>query len=157
MLGRKAPKFALRDQNGKKQRLIDYSGKKVLLFFYPKDNTPGCTVETCSFRDNLNTLKSLGITVLGISADSIESHNKFIEKENLNFLLLSDESKKTLKKYHVWVEKNMYGKKYMGIARESFLIDKEGIIIKHYQKVNPLFHVAQIISDIKRLSEEEKL
>jgi len=144
----KAPDFSLPDQNGEIHNLSDYVGKKVLLYFYPKDMTSGCTVEAQSFRDNLDELKSRGVVVFGISKDSVESHKKFCEKEILNFDLLSDESTKVCKAYGVWMEKSMYGKTYMGIQRDSFLIDENGEIVKHYEKVKPEEHVAEILMDL---------
>ena len=113
--------------------------------------TPGCTTQACSIKDNMNKFKKLGIQVLGVSCDSIERHQKFIEKYKLNFPLLSDEDQKVVNKYGVWVEKSMYGKKYMGIQRDSFLIDTKGKIIKHYVKVKPAEHVAEVIKDVKGL------
>ncbi|PIR55221.1 thioredoxin-dependent thiol peroxidase [Candidatus Peregrinibacteria bacterium CG10_big_fil_rev_8_21_14_0_10_36_19] len=144
----KAPNFNLLDQDGKMHNLSDYKGKKVLLYFYPKDMTSGCTVEAQSFRDNLDELKSRGVVVFGVSKDDVKSHKKFCEKESLNFDLLSDESTEVCMAYGVWVEKSMYGKKYMGIQRESFLIDENGEIIKHYEKVKPEEHVAEILADL---------
>ncbi|MFA7315149.1 MAG: thioredoxin-dependent thiol peroxidase [Candidatus Magasanikbacteria bacterium] len=147
----KAPTFDLLDQDGKKHNLADYAGKLVLLYFYPKDMTPGCTIEAKCFRDRNNELKKFGVQVLGISVDSIESHKKFNEKHGLNFPLLSDEKKDVVEKYGVWKQKSMFGKKYMGIQRDSFLIGKDGKIIKHYEKVNPATHVDEIIEDLKKL------
>ncbi|HBB38519.1 MAG: Antioxidant, AhpC/TSA family [Candidatus Magasanikbacteria bacterium GW2011_GWD2_43_18] len=144
-----APPFSLPDQNGKMQSLTDYSGKKVLLYFYPKDDTPGCTTEACNFRDRLNELKDHGVQVLGVSKDTIASHKKFSEKFDLNFPLLSDENGTLVKAYGVWKEKSMYGKTYMGISRESFLIDEEGNLVKHYEKVKPEEHVEEVLRDVE--------
>ena len=144
-----APPFSLPDQNGKMQSLTDYSGKKVLLYFYPKDDTPGCTTEACNFRDRLNELKDHGVQVLGVSKDSVDSHKKFAEKFDLNFPLLSDENGTLVKAYGVWKEKSMYGKTYMGISRESFLIDEEGNLVKHYEKVKPEEHVEEVLRDVE--------
>ena len=144
-----APSFSLPDQNGKMQSLTDYSGKKVLLYFYPKDDTPGCTTEACNFRDRLNELKDHGVQVLGVSKDTIASHKKFSEKFDLNFPLLSDENGTLVKAYGVWKEKSMYGKTYMGISRESFLIDEEGNLVKHYEKVKPEEHVEEVLRDVE--------
>ncbi|MFA5821284.1 MAG: thioredoxin-dependent thiol peroxidase [Candidatus Gracilibacteria bacterium] len=144
---KQAPDFRLQDQDGKWHSLADYKGKKVLLYFYPKDMTSGCTVEACSFRDNLGSLKKIGVVVLGVSADDTKSHGKFAEKEKLNFPLLADVEKKAINAYGVWVEKSMYGKKYMGIQRDSFLIDEKGVVVKHYKKVKPEEHVAEVMRD----------
>lgn len=144
-----APDFALPDENGKIHSLKDYRGKFVLLYFYPKDMTPGCTTEACTFRDHLNSLKASNIQILGVSADSIESHLKFARKEKLNFPLLSDTDHKIIDSYGVWKEKSMYGKTFMGISRESFLIDPEGRIVKHYAKVTPATHAQEVLEDVK--------
>lgn len=152
LLGKPAPDFKSPDQNGTTHRLSDYRGKWVLLYFYPKDMTPGCTAEAQCFRDRLNDLKVLGIEVLGVSTDSVVSHKKFAETHHLNFPLLADTEKKVVNQYGVWIEKSMYGKNYMGIQRDSFLINKEGIIIKHYIKVKPEKHVEEVIGDVKELS-----
>ncbi len=151
LVGKYAPDFSLKDQYGKSHSLKDYHGQVILLYFYPKDMTPGCTIEAEGFRDNFDELKKLGVVVLGVSADSEASHKKFCDKHKLNFPLLSDEKKKILKKYGVWVKKSMYGKEYMGISRESFLIGKDGKIIKHYQKVNPDNHPGEVLEDVKGL------
>lgn len=145
---KKAPPFRLPDQDGKIHSLADYAGQIVLLYFYPKDMTSGCTTEAQGFRDLAKEYKKAGIVVLGISIDSVKSHKKFCDKESLNFTLLSDEDKKVVEKYGVWKEKSMYGKKYMGIMRESFLVDKDGRIIKHYEKVNPIEHPAEVLRDV---------
>jgi len=150
--GKKAPAFKLKDDKGKEVALKDFLGSYLLLYFYPKDNTPGCTKEACSFRDNLNKLKKLNVQVLGVSCDSEASHKKFIDKFSLNFPLLVDDQKELVEKYGVWVEKSMYGKKYMGIQRDSFLIDPTGKIVKHYIKIKPEAHVEQIIEDVKALN-----
>lgn len=148
LINKKAPAFRLLDQDGAEHSLKDYLGKKVLLYFYPKDDTPGCTTEACSFRDRLNELKKHGVQVLGISCDDVKSHKKFADKFQLNFPLLADTEKKMVNKYGVWVEKSMYGKKYMGIQRDSFLIDETGKIVKHYKKVKPAEHVDEIMKDL---------
>lgn len=145
--GKKAPVFKLPDQDGKIHSLADYAGQFVLIYFYPKDMTSGCTTEAQGFRDLAKEYKKSGIAVLGVSIDSVKSHKKFCEKELLNFTLLSDEDKKVVEKYGVWKEKSMYGKKYMGIMRESFLIGKDGRIVRHYQKVNPIEHPAEVLKD----------
>jgi peroxiredoxin Q/BCP len=146
--GKKAPAFKLSDQNGKIHTLADYTGKTFLLYFYPKDMTPGCTTEAQGFRDLAQEYKKHHLLVLGVNADTVSSHKKFCEKESLNFTILSDENKKILEKYGVWKEKTMYGKKYMGIMRESFLVGPNGRILKHYQKVNPIEHPAEVLRDV---------
>lgn len=148
---KKAPAFTLEDQNQTKHSLKDYLGKKVLLYFYPKDMTPGCTVEAQCFRDTLNDLKKAGVQILGVSADSVARHKKFAEAHNLNFPLLSDPDRKIIRKYGVEKEKSMFGKKYMGISRESFLIDEKGKIVKHYEKVKPATHAQEVLEDAKNL------
>jgi len=151
-MNKKAKDFTLPDQNGKKHSLSDYKGKYVLLYFYPKDMTPGCTVEACSFRDALNELKVFNVQVLGVSADSIERHLRFAEKHQLNFPILSDVNKKVIQDYGIWVEKSMFGKKYMGIRRDSFLISPNGKILKHYEKVSPKKHVTEVLADLQGFS-----
>ncbi len=149
---KKAPEFELLDQDGKMVKLSDYKGKWVVLYFYPKDDTPGCTTEACNFRDERESIAELGnAEVIGISKDSVKSHKKFSEKHNLNFTLLSDESMDTLKSYEAWGERSMYGKIYMGIIRSTYIIDPEGNIAKHYPKVNPKKHAVEIINDLKDL------
>jgi peroxiredoxin Q/BCP len=148
IVGNSAPHFELLDQDGKIHRLSDYRGQKVLLYFYPKDDTPGCTTEAKCFRDRLNELKAKGLQVLGVSADSVDSHGKFVKKFDLNFPLLADVDKKVVQQYGVWVEKSMYGKKYWGIQRDSFLIDEEGKVLKHYVKVKPETHVEGMMADL---------
>lgn len=150
-VGDMAPDFTLQDQDWELHTLSDFRDQKVLLYFYPKDSTPGCTVEACSFRDNLNILKSKGVQVLGVSMDSVESHKKFVAKHSLNFPLLADTEKEVSKEYGVLVQKSMFGKKYMGLQRDSFLIDEKGKIVKHYIKVSPLKHVAEVLDDISKL------
>lgn len=147
-LREKASDFELLDQAGKVHRLSDYLGQKILLYFYPKDDTPGCTVEATCFRDRLNELKAKGVRVLGVSADTVASHAKFVKKFGLNFSLLADVDKKVVQQYGVWVEKSMYGKKYWGIQRDSFLIDEGGKILKHYVKVKPERHVDEVMADL---------
>lgn len=151
MIGKTAPNFELPDQNGDIHKLEDYKGKYVVLYFYPKDMTSGCTVEAQNFRDNLDEFKKLGVEVIGISKDSAKRHKKFEEKEELNFTLLADEECKVVEAYEVWVEKSMYGKKYMGIQRDTFVIDPEGKIVKHYEKVKPKDHVQEVLDDLREL------
>lgn len=135
-IGDKAPAITANNQNGETIQLSDFKGKKVILYFYPKDNTPGCTTEACNFRDNYQSLLSDGFEVLGVSVDSEQSHQKFIAKHELPFNLLADEDQKIVNDYGVWVEKNMYGRKYMGTARTTFVIDEEGIIRHIIKKVD---------------------
>lgn len=144
-VGDPAPDFALSDADGQQHKLSQYRGQPVVLYFYPKDDTSGCTKEACSFRDNFAELKKAGIVVLGISTDSEKSHRKFIDKYSLPFTLLADTEKKVVEKYGVWVEKSMYGKKYFGTARTTFLIDKEGRISHIYEKVKPENHAEEIL------------
>lgn len=134
--GDKAPAIKAENQKGETIQLSDFIGKKVILYFYPKDNTPGCTTEACNFRDNYQSLLKEGYVVLGVSTDSKESHQKFINKFELPFSLLADENQQIVQDYGVWVEKNMYGKKYMGTARTTFIIDEEGIIRHIINKVD---------------------
>jgi len=145
----RAPDFSLISDEGKKINLKDFRGKKVILYFYPKDNTSGCTTEACSFRDSIKIFKKNNAVVIGISKDDISSHKKFKEKYALPFNLLSDESLETIKDYGVWKEKNMYGKKYMGIERTTFLIDEKGIIRKIYPKVKVIGHIKEILNELK--------
>ena len=135
-IGNKAPEIIAKNQHGEIIKLSDYLGKKVILYFYPKDNTPGCTTEACNFRDNYQSLLKEGFEVLGVSIDSEQSHQKFIAKFELPFNLLADEDQKIVNDYGVWVEKNMYGKKYMGTARTTFVIDEKGNIAHIIKKVD---------------------
>ncbi len=143
-----APTFSLSDQDNSIHSLEDYAGKWLVLYFYPKDDTPGCTTEACSFRDSTTIFKEKGVEVIGMSTDSVASHKKFAEKYHLTFPLLADTEKKTVKDYGVWVKKSMYGKEYEGIARTTFLIDPAGVIAHIYENVKPEEHVAQILKDI---------
>jgi peroxiredoxin Q/BCP len=148
--GKKAPDFTAIDQNGDKVKLSSFKNKKnIVLYFYPKDMTPGCTTEACDFRDNFKKFKDTEI--LGVSIDSPERHQKFIEKQELPFTLISDEDKKVVEKYGVWQEKSMYGKKFMGIVRSTFIIDKAGKIQKIYPKVKVKGHVDDVIEILKGL------
>ena len=133
--GTKAPDFELLDQNGQIHRLSDYRGKKVILYFYPKDNTPGCTKQACGFSERLPLFLEKGAVVLGVSKDSVESHKRFEEKQNLAFTILSDPERKVIEAYDVWKEKKNYGKVSMGVVRTTYLIDENGIIIKANDKV----------------------
>jgi peroxiredoxin Q/BCP len=144
-VGDKAPLFTLLDKNNEKISLKDFKGKKVILYFYPKDMTSGCTQEACDFRDAFPAFNKLKAVVLGISIDSVTSHNKFADKYDLPFTLLSDENKEVVEKYGVWKEKSMYGRKYMGIERATFLIDGEGKIKNIFPKVKVAGHVEEVI------------
>lgn len=147
--GQKAPDFELPGQEGKKVSLLDFKGKKIILYFYPRDDTPGCTIEACSFRDNIKKLKSKNIEVLGISNDSQISHEKFSKKFSLNFKLLCDTDKSVSKAYGVYEKKNFMGREYMGITRSTFIIDEKGKIQKIFYKVNPEKHIDEIFEAIK--------
>lgn len=144
-IGTKAPDFTLSDQNGTEHKLKDFQGKKVVLYFYPKDNTPGCTSQACGFGELYPQFTEKGAVVIGISKDSVASHKKFEEKYNLPFLLLSDSELSAIKAYDVWQEKNMYGKKTMGVVRTTYLIDENGIIIKAFGKVKAADNPAQML------------
>ncbi|MBD7913910.1 thioredoxin-dependent thiol peroxidase [Clostridium sp. Sa3CUN1] len=148
-IGQLAPDFTLMGSDGKNHSLSDYKGKKVILYFYPKDNTPGCTTEACDFRDNINEINNLNAVVIGVSKDNLNSHNKFIEKFNLPFLLLSDEEKTVCNLYDVIKEKNMYGKKVLGIERSTFIINEDGILIKEFRKVKVKGHIEEVLNEIK--------
>ena len=145
----KAPDFSAKDQNGNMVNLSDFSGKKLILFFYPKDNTPGCTAEACNFRDNYESLSAEGFEVVGVSIDGESSHKRFATKHNLPYTLLVDEDKKIVNDYQVWVEKSMFGKKYMGTARKTFIIDEKGIIQHIIDKVKTKEATEQIRALLK--------
>ncbi len=147
--GNKAPTFSLPDSNGKKISLKDFLGKKVVLYFYPKDMTSGCTKEACDFRDTHPDFKKLKTVVLGVSPDSVDSHKKFSDKYELPFILLSDENKKVLHDYGVWKEKSMYGRKYMGVERTTVIIDETGIIRKIFPKVKVNGHVEEVLKELE--------
>ena len=148
--GMKAPDFCLPDQEGNMHSLADFKGKKIALFFYPKDNTPTCTVEACNLRDNYSLLKRKGIAVIGMSKDPVKSHLKFVKKFSLPFPLLSDEEGNVLSAYDVYGEKILYGRKYMGIYRTTFLIDEKGIILEVIADVNSKDHAQQIMDLLKK-------
>ena len=150
-MGVRAPTFTLEDQGGKEHSLADYAGKWVLLYFYPKDDTPGCTIEACTIRDQFKDFTKIGAVVLGVSTDSVASHKKFAEKYGLPFTLLADVNKEVVGAYGVFGEKKMMGKTYMGVRRTSFLIDPEGKVAKVYEKVKPEAHAAAVIADLKAL------
>lgn len=147
-VGNKAPKFSLQDQNGTTHTLSQYLGKKILLYFYPKDDTPGCTTEACNFRDGYEMFTKMGLVILGVSKDGIESHKKFAEKFSLPFPLLADESTDVSQAYGVWKEKKFMGRKYMGINRTSFLIDEKGVISKIYEGVKANEHAKDVEGDL---------
>ena len=144
-VGNKAPSFTLVGDDGKEYSLEDYKGKKVLLYFYPKDNTPGCTKEACSLRDWNDEIIKRGVTVMGVSKDTIQSHNKFREKHNLNFILLSDPEKSVHMAYDAWGEKKLYGKVSPGTIRKTFLIDESGNIEKIWNKVAVATHGEDVV------------
>ena len=144
-VGQMAPDFEAPIESGETIKLSDYRGKKVVLYFYPKDNTPGCTAQSCNLRDNYEALQKAGYVVLGISSDSEKSHVKFKEKQSLPFSLISDPDKKVHELYGTWVEKSMYGRKYMGTARTTFIIDEEGKVEEIISKVKTKDHTAQIL------------
>ena len=144
-VGQKAPDFESKDQDGNPIKLSAFKGKKVVLYFYPKDNTPGCTAQACDLRDNYEALQKAGYVVLGISSDSGKSHKKFIEKYELPFPLIADEDKSVHEKYNTWVEKNMYGRTYMGTKRTTFIINEDGVLEEIIDKVKTKEHTNQII------------
>lgn len=146
-IGKKGPDFKAQNQDGKWVSLSDFRGKKLVLYFYPKDDTPACTAEACNLRDHYMKLKKEGYTIIGISKDSIQSHLKFKEKYQLPFDLLSDENHAVAEQYRVWKEKSMFGKKYMGIARTTFLLDANGVITDIIEKVNSKEHANQILNN----------
>lgn len=147
----KAPGFTLKDQDNQDRSLSDYLGKWVILYFYPKDDTPGCTTEACNFRDSYHQLQNMGVILLGVSKDSVKSHKKFAEKFELNFPLLSDPDHKIIESYGAWGLKKMMGREYEGIKRNTYLINPKGDIEKTYEGVNPTTHANQIIEDLASL------
>jgi thioredoxin-dependent peroxiredoxin len=144
-IGDQAPDFEGKDQNGNIVKLSDYRGKKLILYFYPKDNTPGCTAQSCNLRDNYTALKQKGFEVIGVSIDSEKSHQNFISKFELPFTLIADSDKKIVEQYGVWQEKSMYGRKYMGTMRYTFVIDEGGVIQDIITKVKTKDHAEQIL------------
>ncbi|MBS2100277.1 thioredoxin-dependent thiol peroxidase [Carboxylicivirga linearis] len=148
--GDKAPIFKGLNQDNNTISLDDFKGKKVILYFYPKDNTPGCTAESCNLSDNYDELTNQGFEVIGVSPDSITSHQKFIAKHSLRFNLIADTEKEILEMYNAWGEKKMYGKTYMGVLRKTFIIDEEGTIIKIFEKVKTKDHTNQILSELNK-------
>lgn len=150
-VGDAAPDFTLPDQNGEEHRLSDYRGKPVVLYFYPKDDTSGCTKEACGFRDDYSAYKEAGVIILGVSPDSPKSHTNFITKYDLPFTLLADTEREVLKLYGAWGLKKMYGREYEGVLRTTYLIDADGKIAKVYEKVKPAAHSAEILADMEQL------
>lgn len=150
----KAYNFTLQDQNGITHSLHDYLGKWVVLYFYPKDDTPGCTKEACNFRDSFHQIEQMGAVVLGISKDSVISHKKFADKYDLQFPLLSDPDHKVIEQYSAWGEKKFMGRIFLGILRTTYLIDPKAYIAKTYENVNPTIHANEIIADLQGLALE---
>jgi thioredoxin-dependent peroxiredoxin len=148
----KIPTFSLQDQDGNTVTDQDLLGHWSVVYFYPKDDTPGCTTEACNFRDGRDMLEQYGIKVIGISKDSVARHKKFADKYSLDFTLLSDESTKTIQAFGSWKLKKFMGREYMGINRDSYLVDPSGEIVKKYEGVNPKTHIAEIFADYKQLS-----
>jgi len=151
-VGSKAPEFTLPDQNGEGHSLKEYKGRWILIYFYPKDDTPGCTIEACTIRDQFKDFKKIGAEVIGVSTDSVKSHKKFADSYELPFTLLADENKEVVGEYGVFGEKKFMGRTYMGTKRMSFLVDPKGKIAKVYEKVKPLTHAAEVIADLKTLT-----
>ncbi len=150
IIGKLAPAFSLTDQAGKQHTLKQYRENWIVLYFYPKDDTPGCTIEACSFRDNFEALKKAGAVILGVSIDPVRKHAKFVEKYALPFSLLSDEGKQVVELYGVWGKKKFMGREYMGTNRVSFLINPKGKIVNIYDPVKPVRHAEAVLSDILR-------
>ncbi len=150
-VGRKAPAFSLKDQDGRTHRLRDYAGRWLVVYFYPRDQTSGCTKEACQFRDSLPDFSGLGAAVLGVSPDSIDSHARFRQKENLPFDLLADPEAKVLSKYGVWQEKSMYGRTYPGVVRTTYLIDPEGRVAERWDRVKVPGHAEAVLSRLGEL------
>lgn len=148
--GDRAPDFSGTDQNGNTVQLSDYRGKRLVLYFYPKDHTPGCTAEACNLRDNYEDLINRGFRIIGISPDSTASHQKFSTKHNLPFPLVSDTGKSIMKAYGAWGEKSMFGKKYMGVLRKTFIISEDGTIEQIFDKVNTRDHTRQILQTLEK-------
>ncbi len=147
-IGQKAPEFSLADQKGQIHQLADYRGQWLLLYFYPKDNTPGCTKEACAIRDAWQDFEAANAAVLGVSVDSVKSHKKFAADFSLPFPLLADEKKELVKKYGVWAKKKFMGREYLGTLRASFLINPAGKVAKIYEKVKPEIHADEVLADL---------
>jgi len=152
-MNKPAPNFSLQDQDNTIHSLDDYKGKWLVLYFYPKDDTPGCTTEACSFRDEYDYIQEQDAVVVGISKDNPASHKKFAEKYNLHFTLLSDPTTETIQAYNAWGERSMYGKVFLGVIRSTYIISPEGRIVKSYPKVSPKGHAVQIVKDLKELQQ----
>lgn len=148
----KAKPFSLPDQEGVTHNIEDFKGKWIVMYFYPKDDTPGCTKEACNFRDSINEFKKRGVVILGISKDTVPSHKKFSDKYKLNFPILSDSELTTIKDYNSWGEKSFMGRKFMGTLRNTYLIDPKSNLVKTYEKVNPLLHASEILRDLDNLA-----
>ncbi len=151
-----APQFELQDQDGKTHTLSEYSGQWLVVYFYPKDDTPGCTKEACSYRDGREEITNLGAAILGISKDTVASHKKFAEKYHLNFPLLSDPDHVIIEAYGAWGEKKFMGRVYQGIKRNTYLINPKGEVVKTYENVNPLTHASTLIRDLKDFIDNNK-
>ena len=149
LLNKQAPNFTLENEKGQKVSLSDFKGKNVVLYFYPKDMTPGCTTEACDFRDAHEDFSALNAVILGVSMDDANKHTKFIEKHGLPFSLLVDDEHEVAEKYGVWVLKKMYGREYMGIERSTFLINEEGIVVAQWRKVKVKNHIEAVLSQLK--------
>ncbi len=149
---KQAPNFELKDQDGKTHTLKDYAGRWLVLYFYPRDNTPGCTAQACAFRDGRDLIAELGAEVVGVSKDSVKSHAKFRERHDLNFTILSDESTETIQAFGSWKLKKFMGREFMGISRDTYLIDPKGNIVKKYEGVNPRTSFKEIYDDLKELT-----
>ncbi|MAI06974.1 MAG: thioredoxin-dependent thiol peroxidase [Alphaproteobacteria bacterium TMED87] len=149
--GKKVPNFKIPIEDGRNISLKDFAGKNLVIFFYPKDDTPGCTKEACGFRDENKKFNKKNTFIIGISKDSLKRHQKFIDKYDLNFTLASDEESNICEKFDVWKEKSMYGKKYMGIERSTFLIDSKGILIREWRKVKVKNHVEEVLAEVNNL------
>jgi len=152
-IGEKAPDFRVRDHRGEMVSLADFKGKHVVLYFYPKDMTPGCTTEACDFRDQHEQFEQLNAVIIGVSPDPVERHVKFIEKHGLPFILLADDQHEVAELYEVWKLKKNFGKEYMGIERSTFLIDKEGLLVKEWRKVKVKGHVEEALEYVRSLGE----
>jgi peroxiredoxin Q/BCP len=155
-VGKKAPAFSLKDQDGKTQSLKDYAGKPVVLYFYPKDDTPGCTKEACNFQSNLPNFKKIGAPVLGVSVLDTKSKAKFAGKFNLTFPLLADEDHEVAEKYGAWQERSMYGRKFMGVGRITYLIDADGKVAKRWDTVKVDTHADEVLNAVKELNASSK-
>jgi peroxiredoxin Q/BCP len=150
-VGDKVPSYALPSSNGNPVAVTDFKSKKIVLYFYPKDDTPGCTTEACDFRDTLKTYQDLNVEIIGVSKDAGDSHEKFIAKYDLPFTLLSDEDLKLMLDFGVWKEKSMYGKTFLGIERSTFLLDETGVIVKAWHNVKATGHVAKVLEEIQKM------